>query len=413
MQIHSVAKLVLRGLLARKGRSFLTILGIIIGVAGVIIIIALGAGAQHLVLSQVTKFGTNLLSVMPGKSDESGAPSQAYGIQITTLTAYDAEALRDKNRVPHALGVIASVTGNDFAVWKGNDSGVNFVGTEYDYPNIVNLGLSEGRFFDERESKGGANVVVIGWQVKEELFGDQNPIGEIIKIKNVPLVVIGVIEKRGSFMFQNQDAMIFMPLTVAQKQILGINHVLSISLKVDQSENIQSTINDVETLLKERHNIKRDEDMDFSVFDIAEAVKIFTQVTDALRMFLATMAGIALLVGGIGILNIMLVTVAERTREVGLRKAVGAKNSVILKQFLVESATLTLIGGLFGIIAGVAVSFLVSLGAQYAGFDWPLIISFYSIVLAVGVSILTGVVFGLYPAYKAAKLNPIDALRYE
>ncbi|MGE5297869.1 MAG: ABC transporter permease [Acidobacteriaceae bacterium] len=413
MNIKGIARLVFSTLLARKGRSFLTILGIVIGVSGVIIIIAMGASAQNLILGQVTKLGTNLLSVMPGKSNENGPPSQAYGVQITSLVTEDAVALRDKNRVPHAAGVVGAVTGSANVIWQNREYETRFTGTEADYPKIVNLNMQAGRFFDEREDKGNANVIVLGSMVKDELFGQGEALGKVVKIKNVPFLVIGVLEEKGSFMFQNQDDQVMIPLELAQQQLLGIHHLQSISIKVDSSENMESTIADVKQVLMERHRIKRDIDADFTVRSIADAIKIFTQITDALRLFLVSMAGIALLVGGIGILNIMLVTVAERTREIGLRKAVGATNSSVLKQFLLESAALTLLGGVIGIIVGVLVSFALALVAQGAGFDWPFIISPISIVLAVGVSVLTGVVFGIYPAFKASRLSPIDALRYE
>ncbi len=414
MNFIGTIKLVIRTLLARKGRSFLTILGIVIGVAGVIIIIALGAGAQSLVLGQVTKLGTNLLNVQPGKSNEKGPPSQAFGIVVTTLTKEDADALKDQSRVPHASGVMGSVQGSDTVVWQNKDTDVAYQGVQSTYTNIVSLTMEQGRFIDEKEDRGAANVIVIGSQVRDELFGsDINPIGQVVKIKSVPFEVIGVVAKRGSFMFQNQDKQAYIPLSIAQKQLLGINYLQAIIIKVDSTDNVDQTISDVTQVLSERHRIKRAEDEDFTVRNIADAIKIFTTVTDALRLFLIAMASIALLVGGIGILNIMMVTVAERTREIGLRKAVGATNRAVRNQFLFESGFLTLLGGVAGIIIGAVVSYLVALGARFAGLDWAFVISWWSVFLAVGVSIITGVIFGIYPALKASKLNPIDALRYE
>lgn len=413
MNLISTIKLVYRTLLARKGRSFLTILGIVIGVAGVIIIIALGAGAQSLVLSQVNKLGSDLLSIQPGKSNEKGPPSQAFGIVVTTLVKEDAEALRDPSRVPHAVGVMGGIQGSDTLVWQNKDTDVTFSGVEYTYTDIVSLTMEEGRFISEEESKGSANVIVIGSQVRDELFGETNPLGQVVKIKNVPFQVIGVVAKRGSFMFQNQDKQVFIPLGIAQKQLVGINYLQSITIKVDSADNMDQTISDVKQVLSEQHRIKRPEDEDFTVRNIADAIKIFTTVTDALRLFLLAMASIALVVGGIGILNIMMVTVAERTREIGLRKAVGATNSAIRNQFLLESGILTSLGGIIGIIVGVVVSYLAAVGARMAGLDWEFIVSPLSIVLAVGISIVTGVIFGIYPAIRASKLDPIEALRYE
>lgn len=415
MNFLSTIKLVVRTLVARKGRSLLTILGIVIGVAGVIIIIALGAGAQSLVLGQITNLGTNLLSIQPGKSNEQGPPAQAFGIVVTTLVQEDADALRQSDRLPHVEAINAIVRGQGTAVWANRDMDTYFVGTEYTYPTVVSFDMESGRFFDQKEQQGNANVVVLGSAVKEELFGDTgvDPLGQIIKVKNVPLRVIGVVAERGSAFFQNQDDQVFVPLDIAQKQMLGISYLQQINIKVDSSENLDETRESLRSLINERHRIKREADADFSIRSIADAAQILTTITDAMRIFLTAMAAIALIVGGIGILNIMLVTVAERTREIGLRKAVGASNTNILRQFLLESGTLTLLGGLVGIISGIIVSFLVALGARAAGFEWAFVISPTSVVLAITVSILTGVIFGLYPAYKASKLNPIEALRYE
>ena len=409
--------------MARKGRSFLTILGIVIGVAGVIIIIALGAGAQSLVLGQITKLGTNLLSVQPGKSNEKGPPSQIFGIVVTTLTTEDAQAMRDTGRVPHAVAVNALVRGTATVVWQNQNLDTTFVGSDAYYPQVVNITMREGRFFDQRESDGNANVVVLGSTVADELFGESgvDPIGQVIKVKSasavdaggVPLRVIGVVAPRGSAFFQNQDDQIFLPLAIGQKQLLGIHYLQAVNVKVDSSEDVEPTRGDIKQLLNERHKIQKEVDADYTVRNLADAVSILSTITDALRLFLTAMAAIALVVGGIGILNIMMVTVAERTREIGLRKAVGAGNSAVRNQFLFEAGTLTLLGGLVGIVVGIVIAYLVALLMRKLGYDWSFVISPLSVVLAVGVSILTGVVFGLYPAFKAAKLNPIDALRYE
>jgi putative ABC transport system permease protein len=423
MNFFSTFKLIFRTLLARKGRSFLTILGIVIGVAGVIIIIALGAGAQALVLGQITKLGSNLLSVQPGKSNEKGPPAQVFGIIITTLVNSDAEALRNSAQVPHAAAVNAVVRGSAGVTGGNKDIDTNFIGTDYNYPNVVSFTMKQGRFFSQQEDQGNANVVVLGSTVADELFGGTgvDPIGQIIKVKSstqttpggVPLRVVGVVTPRGSSFFQDQDDQIFLPLTIGQEQLLGVHYLQAINIKVDSSENIDQTSRQITTLLNQRHHIQKDADTDFTVRNLADAVSILSTITNALSLFLTAMAGIALVVGGIGILNIMMATVGERTREIGLRKAVGATNSAIRNQFLLEAGTLTTLGGIIGIIVGVIVSYLISLLMKSLGYDWAFVISIVSVVLAVGVSILTGVVFGSYPAFKAAKLNPIEALRYE
>lgn len=423
MNFISTIRLVFRTLLARKGRSVLTILGIVIGVAGVIIIIALGAGAQSLVLGQITKLGSNLLSVQPGKSNEKGPPSQIFGIVVTTLTNEDAQALRDSGRLPDALAVNANVRGTATITWQNQTLDTNFLGTDHYYNDVVDFSMSFGRFFEQQEEAGNANVVVLGSYVAETLFSQSgiDPIGQVIKVRSssqkeaggVPLRVIGVVGERGSAFFQNQDDQIFVPLEIGQKQLLGIRYLQAVNVRVNASENLDATRDQIKQLLNERHKIKTDEQADFTVRNLADAVELLSTITNALRLFLTAMAAIALIVGGIGILNIMMVTVAERTREIGLRKAVGADNSAIRNQFLLEAGTLTFLGGVIGIIFGVIVSYLVSVVMKAVGYDWAFVISIQSVLLAVGVSILTGVIFGLYPAFKASKLNPIEALRYE
>ncbi|MDP3963701.1 MAG: ABC transporter permease [bacterium] len=423
MYFIATIKLVIRTLLARKGRSFLTILGIIIGISGVIIIIALGAGAQSLVLGQVTNLGTNLLYIEPGTSNENGPPSQIFGVIITSLTNEDAAALGDTSRVPHAEAVNASVMGAATVTWGYVSIDTNFAATDYQYPRGVNFTMREGVFFTEEEDRGNANVVVLGSTVADQLFGGTgvDPIGQVVKVKNasqaepggIPLRVIGVIASRGSSFFQDQDDMIFMPLKIGQKQLLGISHLQGIGIKVDSADAVDQTVADIKSLLKERHRIREDVDVDFIVRNQAEAIEILSTITNALSLFLTSMAAIALVVGGIGILNIMLVTVAERTREIGLRKAVGATHKAIRNQFLLEAGMLTGLGGLLGIVVGIVVSYGAAIAIRYLGYEWDFVVSPQSVVLAVGVSVLVGVVFGLYPALKAAKLNPIDALRYE
>lgn len=419
-------KITIKDLLTRKGRSFLTILGIIIGVAGVIIIISLGSGAQSLVLGQVTKLGSNLVGVLPGKSNEKGPPTAVFGVQIKTLTNKDVDAIRDKGKVPNAKDIAPFVSGN-ITILSGKESvDTSFVATEGSYVRIQNTEMIKGTFFSDEEGRSGANVIVLGYDVATALFPNGNEIGQIVKIKipnnnpneneissSVPFRVIGVQKKLGTVAFQNQDDQVFIPFSVGQKQILGIDYIQFIRVKVDNAVNVKTTMEDITRVLREQHRIKNAENDDFSVRDLADAIKILTSITDTLRIFLGLMAGISLVVGGIGIMNIMLVTVSERTREIGLRKAIGATRRNIRNQFLRESIILTFTGGVFGIIVGILVSYLIAVGARFAGYDWAFVISPMAIILAVSVSILTGIVFGLYPALKAARLDPIVALRYE
>lgn len=409
-----------KNLLSRKARSFLTILGIVIGVAGVIIIISLGAGAQALVLGQITKLGSNIIGVLPGKSNESGPPAAVFGVQIKTLVNRDLEMIKDKNRVPHAVDVASFVRGNATLVSGRESVDTTFTATDGSYPRVQNVQMESGNFFTDEESKNGANVIVLGYDVATQLFPNGGEIGSIVKIQNggntfggIPFRVIGVQEKLGNVAFQNQDDQVFIPFIIGQRQILGIDYIQFIRIKTDTADNVKSTMKDIEQVLRESHNIKNVEDDDFSVRDLADAIKILTSITDALRMFLGLMAAISLIVGGIGIMNIMLVTVSERTREIGLRKAIGATPKQIRNQFLIEAVLLTGVGGILGILVGIFISYLIALGARYAGYDWTFVISPVAIIVAVLVSSITGIVFGLFPALKASKLNPIDALRYE
>jgi len=408
--VFSLVKLAFNNLALQRNRSFLTMLGIIIGVAAVIAIMSIGASAQDLLLAQVRTLGSNLIGVLPGASDENGPPISAFGVEITTLKQGDALALE---KILHIDSVAAYVKGRGTISFFNESKDYDYTGVSSSYLEVEDAEAAEGRFFKKEEVDGLARIVVLGSKVKEDLFGGDSPIEKKVKINQISFKVIGVMEERGTVAFQNQDEQVFIPLTTAQKILLGINHLAFIRVKVDQVENVAPVTAQIKEALRYRHNIKDPSKDDFSVRSTAQALDILGTITQALKMFLGLVAAISLLVGGIGIMNIMFVTVNERTREIGLRKAVGAKRRNILVQFLIESAAMTLTGGIFGILAGVAIAFLVFVGVNYFGYEWRFIITLPSIVISVFMAIGVGLIFGLWPANRASKLNPIEALRYE
>lgn len=390
-------------------------LGIVIGVGAVIIIMSVGAGAQSLILAQVKSLGTNIIGVMPGKSEGDGPPASAMGIVITTLTYDDIKAIKKKKNVPNLVDAVGYTKGVGTVSWGSHTYETNLNGSTVGYLDVEGGEVLDGRFFTEEEERNLAKVVVLGSTVKKELFGESDAVGQRIKIKKHSFEVIGVMEERGTVAFQDYDDQVFIPLKTMQKLIAGVNHLGLIRAKVDKEENIEQAMLDVEMTIRDEHDIsdQTGKSDDFTVRSAAEALDVITTVTDALKYFLAAMAALSLLVGGIGIMNIMLVSVTERTREIGLRKAVGASNLNILNQFLVEAITVTVLGGVIGIIGGSFISFLISVVAKLLGYDWEFVVTIFSIILAVGVSMLVGLVFGLYPARKASRMEPVEALRYE
>jgi len=409
-------KIASTALLANKARSFLTMLGIIIGVAAVIIIMAVGAGAQQLILSQVESLGSNTISIMPGKSEENEPPASVMGIAVTSLTYEDAQALLKNKNAPHITAVSTYINGVENVTWKSNSYNTDISGTDTGHLEITKAEIDQGRFFTEAEETNLAKVAILGSKIKAELFGDSEALNQRIKIKKHVFEVIGVMKEKGNVGFQNFDNYIFLPIKSMQKLITGVDYVNIIRAKIDEEKNIQISVQDIEFTLRERHDIKDQSGAsdDFTVRSAAQAMDMIKTITDSLKLFLAAMAGLSLVVGGIGIMNIMLVNVTERTNEIGLRKALGANNKNILIQFLSETITMTIIGGILGIILGFLASAFISFVITYLlGYNWPLIISVPSIFLGLTVATLVGIGFGIYPAKKASKLNPIEALHYE
>lgn len=384
-------------------RTALTMLGIVIGIASVILIISLGQGASESITSQVSSLGTNLIFVIPGRQ-EPGRVSAT-----NTLMYDDAQVLADKNRLANVDAVSAQVNATAEVVANGQNKNTSITGVSASYQTIGSLELEEGEFISTEDENGYARVAVLGPQVVTDLFGENfNPIGQTITIKSLSFRVIGVTKVKGSTGFTNPDETVYIPVTTAMKMLLGQNFVQAISVEATDGKKVDETIEDVKTVLLEQHKITDPTLADFTIRSSKEALSTLSNITGVLTGMLAGIAAISLVVGGIGIMNIMLVTVTERTKEIGLLKAIGARQNDILTQFLIEAVVLTILGGIAGIILGVSFDFLITRFLPI-----PFIIQPSAILLAVGVSTVVGVVFGIYPARRAAKLSPIDALRYE
>ncbi len=395
---------------ANRNRTFLTILGIVIGIAAVIVIMSVGSGAQSLILDQISSLGTDLVSVTPGYTDENGPPATIYGIQVTTLKEKDTTALSKISEVEYIGSYVEGIANVQY---ENQNFDVKVMGVTSSYPDIESIKFDKGGFFTSAEEDGISRVAVIGWQLAQDFFGQDDSIGKKIKVKKEIFRVIGVIEKRGSVGFENQDNIVVIPLGAAQKVIFGINHLHYIAMKVDNEDNVPYVSEQAKEIMRDQHDIDNPDKDDFTIYTTANFIDTLSNITDALKFFLSAIAAISLLVGGVGIMNIMLVAVNERTREIGLRKALGATEKNIQMQFLFESILVTLLGGVIGIILGALVSGGIAGVAAFLGYKWGFVITIPSILMGVIVSGLVGTIFGWFPARKASRLEPVDALRYE
>lgn len=408
INIPSTIKISLRSIRVNKMRSALTMLGIIIGVGAVITMLAVGTGARQKIEEQIASMGSNLLIVLPGATTAGGVRMGA-GTQ-STLSMGDAEAIQKE--CPAVL-YVAPVLGGVAQVVYGNQNwSTGITGTTPGMFEIRDWRFSEGRPFTDDDVRSASKVCLLGQTVVDNLFGSIDPIGQIVRIKNVPFTVIGVLESKGqSPTGQDQDDTIFIPVTTAQKKLFGTafpGMVRIISVKAKSADDLSAAEKQIAELLRQRHHIGPKQDDDFSVRNLTQMMQAAEQSARVMGWLLGSVASVSLLVGGIGIMNIMLVSVTERTREIGIRMAVGAKTWDIRLQFLIEALILSLIGGIFGIILGTSGSQLLSMMA-----DWPIIVSPLSILLAFSFSGIVGIFFGYYPAMKASRLDPIEALRYE
>lgn len=390
---------------ANKTRSGLTILGIVIGIGSVIAMVSIGQGASGQIQSSIEGLGSNLLTVTPGFAQQGrGFVSSGRGA-AQTLVNDDIEVVRGLAGVAY---VSPEVQRRFQIIYSGNNTNSTVIGALPDYANVRNVSAAAGSFITESNVRSTGRVAVLGPTVAQDLFGEGNdPVGKTIRINRLNFKVIGVLEPKGSAGFFNPDDTVFVPLTTMQKILSGASYLSSIAISVQSKELMPQVQEEATLALAAKHRVDP-ESPDFSVVSQADIIGTLTQVTDTFTMFLASIAGISLIVGGIGIMNMMLTTVTERTREIGLRKAIGAKKKDISKQFLTEAVMLTFLGGLIGIMLGWGISMAIS---QFAGMATK--VSMQSILLAFGVSAAIGIIFGYYPARKAAAMNPIEALRYE
>ncbi len=414
MKVSDSLKTALTGLKHAKTRAILTMLGIVIGIASVILLMSIGTSAQKLIISQVEDIGSNLVFVIPGATQGSkfSPPASAFGIIIKTLKERDLESFR---KDPSIEKVAGEVHGQARAVYGNNDISATYNGVTGEYFEIINLKVKKGRLLNHRDNETMTKVAVLGSESAKKLFGEKEPVGKNIRLKNHSFKVVGVLAKEGTGVFgADLDNTIFIPILVAQKQLLGVNHYGAIFIQGNNNYSIEFIKSRITSILRQNHNITNPDKDDFEIRTQEDVLAILGNITSILKIFLASIAAISLVVGGIGIMNIMLVSVIERTREIGLRKAVGATNADIMQQFLTEAIILTSIGGLVGIIGGAGFSFLIYLGiSKFAVSDWTFALPLSSILLALGVSTTIGLVFGIYPARQASKKNPVEALRYE
>ncbi len=402
------------GLNTHKSRSLLTILGIVIGITAIIMVMSLGQGAQDLILSQIQSIGSKTIGIAPGRQPK--GPADIISTFTDSLKERDVEALSNRANVPHLASIMPVLFGSQTAAYGSETYRPNVFGVNNMFAKIYDIYPATGRLFAEEEIKGYADVAIIGSEVVKELFGEDatDVIGKKIKIKGRNFRVIGVLGAAGQSAFLNFDQAVIVPYTTAQQYIFGIKYYHRIVVEADSEENVPITVEDVKATLRTQHGITDPEKDDFFVETQADAIKTVSSITDSLTFFLTAMAAISLLVGGIGIMNIMLVSVTERTQEIGLRKALGATNENILSQFLLEAIILTGLGGLIGIILGGSLSYLVTLALnRFAGINWVFTLPLSAVVLGLAVSSGIGLVFGIYPARQAAKKDPIEALRYE
>ena len=406
MNFINLFKIALRALSGNKFRGFLTMLGIIIGVAAVITMLAIGQGSKRSIQDQISTMGSNMINIRPGTGQFGGVRQSASSMQ--TLKLEDYEAIADQAEYISAASPEVSSSGQ--VIFGANNAPTSIYGVNPSYLDIRKYTVAQGEMFTEADVKSSAKVCLIGQTVVDNLFTNgEDPVGQTIRFNKIPFRVIGVLTSKGdNTMGMDQDDLILAPYTTVQKRILAITYIQSISVSAATEDATEDAIKSIEDILRQRHKIGANDEDDFNVRSQKELITMMSSTTDMMTVLLACIAGISLLVGGIGIMNIMYVSVTERTREIGLRMSIGAKGIDILMQFLIEAILLSVTGGVIGVAIGIGSSYLVK-----NILSWPIDIEIYTIVLSFLVCTITGIFFGWYPAKKASDLDPIEALRYE
>jgi putative ABC transport system permease protein len=407
MSINDIFQETFSAITVNKVRSGLTVLGIVIGIGSVIAMISIGQGAQGSIESSIQSIGSNLVLVTPGFQQGAGSQVSAGRGSAQTLTQADADAIQKE--ITLAKAVAPEISRRYQVTAKGKNTNTQVIGTIAVYPQVRNVQIDSGSFISDQNVRSLSKVAVLGPTTRDDLFGEgADPIGQIIRINKVDFKVIGVTKSKGGTGFGSQDDMVFVPLSTAQRFLAGDTYVTTISVEAANPNEMTAVQEEITSLLLQRHNIANPQLADFQVMNQQDIVQTASTVTNTMTILLASIAGISLIVGGIGIMNMMLTTVTERTREIGLRKAIGARKKDISLQFLAESVALTFLGGFVGILLGWLSALAVSRFGNIATK-----VSLLSILLAFGVSAAIGIIFGFYPARRAARLNPIEALRYE
>ena len=402
----NLIKIAVRALANNKLRGFLTMLGIIIGVASVITMLAIGQGSKRSIQAQISEMGSNMIMIHPGADVRGGVRQDASAME--TLKLQDYEDIVDETRFVSAVS--PSVNSSGQAIYGANNAPTTVYGISPDYLEIRRCKVEDGDMFTEQDIQTAAKVCVVGKTVVDNLFPDgSNPVGKVIRFQKLPFRIVGVLESKGyNSMGMDQDDLILAPYTTIQKKVLAITHLQGITCSALKEEYTDQAIDEISEILRRNHKLKESDDDDFTIRSQQELSTMLTSTTDMMTVLLAAVAGISLLVGGIGIMNIMYVSVTERTREIGLRMSIGAKGIDILAQFLIESILISVTGGLIGVVFGVGAALVVNGVAHF-----PIYIQPWSVVLSFAVCTVTGVFFGWYPAKKAAQLDPIEAIRYE